>query len=463
MTVPLHLLSNNLIQVWRITQDTPYSIEEVDANSLLTPQRIDLAAKLAYIEARESGSDTDFAKELYIKHIEAFSQGTFTEPGDDQKTSIDAFFSTFDALIDEIRTGGFDDSRSLVPVGANNVILDGAHRTACAIYFKRPLKIIRFQDSSVDFGYEYFQSRRLSEELLGYMADIYARYTERPVYCACLLPIADPGKRKRALEIIKKQYKIIFRKEVMLTQTGLRNLMLQICQDQTWIGAPETHFAGNVEKVNSDFVPRMSTEVVLFEGGTLDELLAMKAEIRNTSELDKHAIHISGSNPETRLMASLLFNDNSCHALNYGKPDNYPAFWNVLLQTDEGAQLNVNASLAYYGIRMAEKFTCEASKANSADPRTFFVCMRRRLPALHIVKKQLQYGSVDYKAVACVLRKSNPQRKIRRKLGYWKTSWIWKTQRTVLRCKQIVARITSFVGVYEKLHSLHDTLRKRNK
>lgn len=461
MAVPLHLLSKNLIKTWHITEDTPCSIEEVDANSLLTPQRIDLAAKLAYIEARESGVGIDFAKELYVKHIEAFSQGTFTEPGDDQKTSIDAFFSVFDALIDEIRTSGFNDSRSLVPVGANNVILDGAHRTACAIYFRKPLKIIRFQEFSVDFGYEYFQSRRLSKELLGYMANIYTSYTDHPVYCACLWPISDPGMRKQALEIIKKQYGIIFCKEVMLSQTGLRNLMLQVYQHQDWIGTPETHFAGVMGKVNACFAPGISTEVVLFEGGALEDVLAMKDEIRNIFKLDKHAIHISDSNPETKLMAALLLNDNSCHALNYGKPDTFPEFWDVLLQTAEEKQLSDDCSLAYYGIRGGKRLICEGSDRCANDPRMYFVCMGRKLPALHIVKEQLDRHSAEYEAVSCILRRSNTQSDAKRKLEYWKTSFIWNSQKMILRCKQIVAKMADAIGLYEKLHIIHDKIRKK--
>ena len=137
MELPIHLLSENFIKTKHITKETPFVTEEVRGRELLCPERIDLAAKIAYIEARETGGDMSFARELYRKHIEAFSEGYFTEPGDENKDSLEKFFSVFDELIDDFKKNGFNPEKSLIPVGQNNIILDGAHRTACAIYFDK--------------------------------------------------------------------------------------------------------------------------------------------------------------------------------------------------------------------------------------------------------------------------------------------------------------------------------------
>ena len=145
MKLPLHLLSENFVKTKKITKDTPYEIREMDAKELLCPERLDLAAKIAYIEAREKGGDMSFARELYRKHIEAFSEGNYTEPGDENKTSLEKFFSVFDELIDNYRENGFDSDKSLVPIGRDNIILDGAHRTACAIFFGGKISVIFFR------------------------------------------------------------------------------------------------------------------------------------------------------------------------------------------------------------------------------------------------------------------------------------------------------------------------------
>lgn len=452
MSLPLHLLSDNLIHTWHITQDTPFLIEEVDACSLLTPQRLDLTAKLIYISAKESNEHIAYAKELYSKHIEAFSQGSYSEPGDSSKASIDAFFATFDRLINDIKTNGLDATKSLIPVGAENIILDGAHRTACAIYFKKRIKIIRFPNFSVDFGYTYFQNRHLRSELLHHMAQIYTKYTCRPIYCACLWPVAVMEKRGQAIDIIRQRHNVIYNTEVMLSLNGLRNLMLQIYHHQDWIGTPENHFEGVMGKVNACFDPGMPTEVILFEGGALSDVLCMKDEIRSIFKLDKHAIHISDSTDETQLMAELLFNENSCHALNFGKPDFFPSFWNMLLQTQESDVITEEATLAFYGIRMPKQKITLGYRIYAVNPRTYFVFLGRKLPALHIVKGNLVKKTPDYNAVCDILRKSNTQSNMKRKMEYWRTSFAWTSQRVILRCKQVIAKVAQKVGIYETLH-----------
>ena len=81
----------------------------------------------------------------------AFSEGTYTEPGDENKTSLDKFFSVFDELIDDYKENGFDSNKSLIPIGRNNIILDGAHRTACAIYYGGTVSAISFPQFEVNF------------------------------------------------------------------------------------------------------------------------------------------------------------------------------------------------------------------------------------------------------------------------------------------------------------------------
>ena len=76
-----------------------------------------------------------FINELYDKHIEAFSAGSYNEPGNDEKNSIKKYIDTFEVLIKNIKKSGIDETISVIPVGKNNEIMDGAHRTAIASYF----------------------------------------------------------------------------------------------------------------------------------------------------------------------------------------------------------------------------------------------------------------------------------------------------------------------------------------
>lgn len=457
MELPIHLLSDNFVKTKHITKDTPFQIEEIRGRELLCPERLDLAAKIAYIEARENGGDMDFAKELYKKHIEAFSEGYFTEPGDENKNSLDKFFSIFDNLIDDFKMRGFASEKSLVPVGRNNIILDGAHRTACAIYFDTTVSVIRFPQFEVNFNYSYFRQRRLSEEMLQYMAVKYSEYAQKNLYFACLWPISVVAKRPKAIEEIASRHAVVLNSSVMLHKNGLRNFMLQIYQHQDWIGRPDNHFTGVMGKVEACFAPGKSTQAILFEGGNLESVLAMKDEIRNIFQIDKHAIHISDSNEETKLMAGLLYNGNSVHALNYGKPDHFPQMFQQLKENiQESKTFNHWATLAYYGIAEEKAIFSEAPEFEPTNPRTFFVFNGQKLPALTVVKTLLHKSGNEkiYIQTKDLLQSTGGNVTMKRIIEDLRTKISWKTQKMILRCKQIGMHITQRIGIYDILHKI---------
>lgn len=455
MKVPLHLLSDNFIKTKHITEETPYTIKEIDARLLLCANRLDIAAKIAYIEARENNADMGFVRELYKKHIEAFSEGYFIEPGDENKTSIEQFFVTFDQLIDDYKMNGFDAQKSLIPIGKNNVILDGAHRTACAIYFGGNVSVIEFPQFEVSFNYSYFRTRRLSEEMLEYMALVYSRYAVTPLYMACLWPVAQQSKRSAALKRITTEHNIVLDTSVVLNNRGLRNFMIQVYQNQDWIGTVENHFSGVLGKVDECFTPGCTTEVILFENGILEDVLSMKEDIRKIFQLGKHAIHISDSNEETKFMASLLYNENSRHALNYGKPDMYPErFYEMEFYKGTNTNWDMNATLAYYGIIDVGKVEVNDSMVDAFNPRSYFTYDGMRFPAFSYVKRIKK--SLDGEAGKNFdkLMKAVNRNERKRKIEDLKTSEIWRIRKMKLYCKQIAMHITKKIGVYDMIYKL---------
>jgi hypothetical protein len=91
-------LTEYFCDTYKIDKSLDYTVEEVDAKTLLTGERLDLVAKIKYIECREKGQNTDFIKELYKSHIEAFTFGIYAESGNQAKNSIDKYFETFDQI-----------------------------------------------------------------------------------------------------------------------------------------------------------------------------------------------------------------------------------------------------------------------------------------------------------------------------------------------------------------------------
>ena len=144
-----HELTPFFCETYRIDRHKDYPVEWIDSRTLLVSERLDLAAKVKYIESRESGQISPFVRDCYVKYIEAFSYGTFKESGNNEKDSIKKYIDSFHHLIDAIKASGFDASKSVIPVGKDNILLDGAHRAAVAIYFNKKIPIIRLPDIKV--------------------------------------------------------------------------------------------------------------------------------------------------------------------------------------------------------------------------------------------------------------------------------------------------------------------------
>jgi len=161
-----------------IDKEMDYRIEWVSARELLVPQRIDLIAKYKYVEHFEKGYDLVFIKKVYKEHIEAFSFGTFSEAGNPTKNTFSKYVETFEFLIKDIKCNGLDPQKSVIPVGKNDVILDGAHRTAIAAYFNLDVPIIRFPEIEVNYDSEFFKIRKLDTRILDFLVYEYCKIKE---------------------------------------------------------------------------------------------------------------------------------------------------------------------------------------------------------------------------------------------------------------------------------------------
>ena len=168
-------------------QEAEYSIEWVDARTLMDYRRFDLMAKWVYIDHYIRRLDMTWATELYSAQVSAITGNTNAEKGNDKKQSISEFLSVFRNLIEDIKHNGFDESKSYIPVDAAGYMIDGAHRVTCAAYFNKPVKILRFKDWKVNYktDYKFLLGYKLSEKYLDYMALTYSLCHEN-IYMLCL-------------------------------------------------------------------------------------------------------------------------------------------------------------------------------------------------------------------------------------------------------------------------------------
>lgn len=299
-------IQEHTIQIYEL-RNKQYEIHDVPARSLLVGERFDLFAKLFYIKNRKTNHD--LAIEVYNNHIKAFNPD-LKEPGRTDKSGYDDFINTFDKLIDDLGTNGFNPNKSLIPVDENGILLDGAHRVCALAYVDKTVRIVHFKgvQSKGKFNYEYFLKRGLSWKI----ADIIAH--EMVLWCpnmfiACLWPRMGGTKVKQeTLNILNHHYPLCYTKTIDTNLESFVNFIAKVYKDQNWIGNADNNFAGARSKALNCYGSNRQITFALFEANDLNAVINLKNKIRQHLQSEKHSIHITDNVHETKEISNIVFN-----------------------------------------------------------------------------------------------------------------------------------------------------------
>lgn len=298
------------------------------ARELIVPNRLDLMAKMTYIEARITGCNLIWAKDLYRAHIEAFSGGSFTEPGQPNKNSIEAYMNTFDELIDVIGKDGVNEEMSCIPVDVAGQIIDGAHRTSIAAYYNQKIPcIFDGQLAKNKFNYAFFKRQYLEQKYIDYMVTKYVEEKGENCYVICLYPKAmrDANAVRKVDCLLNTEISdggVVCSKDIKMSYNGLKNFMIQAYGNHSWCGTPDNQYKGVYGKLDPcyDKCEILRAYVVENRDGNMD-IIYIKKRIREIFGIENHSCHSSDCYGETLLLTHLLFNENSIHLLNHGQLD----------------------------------------------------------------------------------------------------------------------------------------------
>lgn len=308
----------------KINEDIEYTVDEMDAIELLKPERIDLIAKLQFLKYIDHKISFSFVEELYEAHLKAFNGNKkCSEAGNNQKNNLEDYIQSFKKTAKDIKDNGFDPDKSMIPVGENNVLLDGAHRTASAIYFHKKINIIRFEGIKENYNYLFFRKNLLDEKYLDYMVTEYCK-RKNNTYAFCIWPAAPKEYREQAYHLIRKHTSVIYEKKIDLNYNGYRNFMIQIYNDHTnWIGSYADHYKGVYSQLDLCYKSNTPLELFVVESVSKEFIIDLKRTIRNIFNIGNYSVHSTDEQIETVKMLEVLLNKNSIELLNKGRPDKY--------------------------------------------------------------------------------------------------------------------------------------------
>ena len=336
-----------------IDNNTKLVEEEINAKDLIVSNRIDLIAKLKYIESIDKNINTSFYKDLYKETLSCFSDGTFMEPGNKNKNSFDSYIKSFNKMIKDIKINGFDNNKSIIPVSLNNVIYDGSHRVAICAYYNKKINITKINHKDINYDLNYFKNKYLDLVYLDYLCLEYCKL-KKDIHLICIWPSCSMKIQKDISNKIYDKFKVVYEKDVSFNYNGLKKFMIQVYKNEKWIGNINNKYKGINTKVNN-CIGSNSTKFIIIEEKDNGKIKKFKEEIRKDIGLGNHSIHTTDSKNDNLL--NTILNSNT---INFFNKANMYKYKDVYKKIDKLKDRNIDTNnilidgstiLSLYGLR----------------------------------------------------------------------------------------------------------------
>lgn len=288
----------------------------VEPMKFLKASRIDLVPKILYVRNKELVGSTYYTK-LYLDHIRAFN--SFNE---NHKKTKEDFMGDFDKLIQSIKKYGFNEKMKPIPSTDDFVAIDGAHRIASSIFFNNKVLVeILKNTNGPNYNYNYFRKRGLSKQALEEIVFNYLDIKRNNIY-ACIFwgsGLAKFDKKNIEAELRNNHIEAVYSKDVTLTETGKKNIIISCYEDEHWISDKKNDFSGAIRKVAPCFKGSNKIKFYLLESNNIENILKFKKNVRKKLDMGNHSIHTSDTYEETRNLCDILLNENSIFFINHSR------------------------------------------------------------------------------------------------------------------------------------------------
>lgn len=292
------LLQQHTIDIYGL-KDVECQLKKVRARDLLLPERFDLFAKLYYL--RHVSDCPEQAQTVYATHIITFNPDG-KEPGRDDKNGVADFVASFNQLVENLSSSGFDENISVIPVDSQGVILDGAHRVAALAFLDKEVTVAQFEGVKAHvFDYAYFKQRGLSWDICDCIAYEMAQWLPN-LYVACLWPRLGGRNIVSSLDFIKSHHPIAYKKTLYFNLASATRFVRLIYGHQPWTQS----VASVKDKALRIKGSNRKGKLVFFTASeSLEQILDEKNQLRVQFGLDKDSLHVTDNIDETQQIAYL--------------------------------------------------------------------------------------------------------------------------------------------------------------
>ena len=294
--------------IYRTLDKDYYTIENLDPKSLINKSRFDLNSKLLYLDG-VSARNFNY-EDLYQSFINAFTLGSFKEPGNPFKNSFEIYKKSFADIYNSLKLDDFNKTKSLVPISKEGIILNGSHRVAAAIKLKKNISCIRLDIEPPNYDQNFFKNRLVSEDFLDQCAQKQIEIDEN-IHVAVMWPAGC----LKGFKIENFLPNIFYKKQLNLSLNGLKNFVNIVYQGEDWLGSKNNGYSGAFLKALPCY-SNSPISLILFKPPKKKDLNLLKSEIRNILCKGKNSIHINDTHIEALRITKAFLNKNTMHFLN---------------------------------------------------------------------------------------------------------------------------------------------------
>ena len=340
---------------------------------LLTPLRLDIAAKTLYARHREKGVEKTWAHKVYSEHLRVWGGHKEINP---PKNGIKEFCDSFADTFASIKEKGFVEEESYIPVAPDNSPLNGAHRIATAIVCNEPVicKPGSVTEGQYDCSYNYFSNKKdiveagLTPDYTDAMVREYVKVKKGEGIFVATLYAHCFERLPQIMEIFyKNNVKVVSNRFAQLPPQGQLNYIIVLYGKESWLGNTHNNYPGAYEQAAVNFEKGNQLVFSVLEG-TLENVAKSKEQIRDLIGVGKRSIHTTDTPEEAIRNTYTAYHDPTLQFLCQAKTGffNSPQFQSFINETKDILQMsNVDeedicvggsAALAAYGIRECRDF-----------------------------------------------------------------------------------------------------------
>ncbi|UUX92268.1 hypothetical protein [Methanoplanus endosymbiosus] len=321
---------------------THNNVKKINPKDLLVPERLDIIVKYLYIQALESRQDNDFFNKLYINHIlkrtggkQYIYQYIDGKPYQSHsKEGIDRYLDDFLLMIESFKKSGFQ-KEYFIPVSSQNgIILDGAHRASCCIYFNIEPIVLYEPRLGRKWDYKWFLENDFEQEEINIIVETFCKIKKENVF-ACILWAPLKEYWDDIQEIITKSYKIIYVKDFKINNSNFDELVYDIYSQEFGVDIPKkiTNKINLLKEYNTDlrlifFYIDEPEYIQMNQRDMCLQVIKQKEKIRDNwnSIIEKEkfiTLHTSDNSEHTQHITSIFLSQNNLAHLNLRKATHY--------------------------------------------------------------------------------------------------------------------------------------------